>query len=141
MHNPVVAFFFSPTLDPASAQARYRALIRVLHPDAPTGDTRLCQLVNAEYDAYTAGTLIPNTQIQIPGSSAPMSRTAAILVAGRHIIDTLPAILTMSLTFTISTEQGCVIASGDTYPVKDELKRSGFRWNGTHRVWFREIIL
>jgi len=32
--------------------------------------------------------------------------------------------------------EGRIVLSGDTFPVKEELKKKGFRWDPTYKVWY-----
>ncbi|GAI70266.1 unnamed protein product, partial [marine sediment metagenome] len=35
------------------------------------------------------------------------------------------------------TTELLIVALGNTYPIKEELKSLGFRWNAVNKVWYR----
>ncbi len=37
---------------------------------------------------------------------------------------------------TPTTTELLIIALGNTYPIKDQLKQEGFRWNPANKVWY-----
>lgn len=38
---------------------------------------------------------------------------------------------------TANDGKKCVLATGDTHPKKEFLRKAGFRWDGTRKVWWR----
>ena len=142
MSTTVRAFFFTPTMAPDQAKARYHALVRVLHPDTPTGDTALAQVLNVEYEAFAAGRLLPvGTHDRVWQAPPPPTDRAARVraYAAEYIEEILPDLPGVRYIFDSAAEE--IIARGNTYPVKEVLKAEGFRWDGERRIWWLKVAL
>jgi hypothetical protein len=137
---PRPAFFFHPNMPPDKAQARYRALTKVLHPDVDTGDTRLMQLVNVEFEALERGLLLPPMDVEpVRPSVTVVDTTAAIRRRADEIIRQLPTFT--GVYYEVDTFGRCIVAAGDSFPHKEALKKLGFKWVAMRRVWAREVIV
>src|SRR5262245_54383006 len=136
MSTTVRAFFFTPTMPADQAKARYHALVRILHPDTPTGDTALAQVLNVEYEAFTAGRLLPAGPHDRVWQSPPpqANRAECLREAAQDIISAMPKIPGVRIIFISTMER--VVAAGDTYPHKETLKGLGFRWDSERRQWW-----
>jgi hypothetical protein len=135
------ALFFLPGMPPDKAQARYRALTKVLHPDvAETGDTRLMQLLNVEFEALEHGLLLPPMDVESVRPSVTINdATAAIRRRADEIIRSLPPF--SGVFYEVDTFSRCIVAAGDSFPHKEALKKLGFKWAAMRRVWAREVIV
>jgi hypothetical protein len=43
------------------------------------------------------------------------------------------------LTITVKLEKDLLYAYGDTYHIKDDLKKLGFRWDATKKAWYMKL--
>jgi hypothetical protein len=143
MKPPVRALFFSPTMPLDRAQARYRALAKVLHPDTPTGDTRLMQILNAELDALDRGLLLPAApeggSTYTPPCDPLESYYTTIRQRAQSLIWALPSM--PGVQFEVDSPARLILALGNTYNHKETLKVYSFRWHPDRRAWVREVYI
>ena len=135
------ALFFIPGMPPDKAQARYRALTKVLHPDTPTGDNRLMQLLNLEYEALARGLLLAPAETEsAPHPTDPIGDYfEGIRRKAHEMIRYLPQL--SGVTYEIDTLERCIVALGKSYEHKEYLKVYGFRWAPERKAWIREVLL
>ena len=128
-------------MPPDKAQARYRALTKVLHPDTPTGDTRLMQLLNLEFEALERGLLLPPAETEAtPRPTDPIGNYFdAVRRKAVDIIRNLPEL--SGVRYEIDTLERCIVALGKSYDHKEYLKVIGFRWAPERKAWIREVLL
>jgi len=141
MSTPIRAYFFTPTMEKDVANARYRKLALVLHPDTPTGDTALMQQLNIEFEAFETGQLLPvGPSERAWAPPPPTDRTARVRAYAEELIkEILPDLPGVRYTFDSFTEE--IIVRGKTFDVKEILKAEGFRWDADHRVWWLKVAL
>ena len=138
------ALFFTPGMPTDKAQARYRALTKVLHPDTPTGDTRLMQLLNLEFEALERGLLLPAVDPEPqPRPAPPLDGLDNYLIIVRkkatEMIQQLPHF--QDVYYEIDVMGRYILALGNSYEHKEQLKTLKFRWQPARRAWVREILL
>ena len=139
--RPRQAFFFTPGLAPDLVQKRYRALVRVLHPDVETGDTRLMQELNLEYEAFERGALLPPSpeQAAAPPPGPFMSHIEELRRQLEREIARLPSL--RGAWFDADPLMRRIWARGETYEHRDLLKSLRFRWEPVRKAWYREVQL
>ena len=112
---------------------RYHELARKNHPDCG-GDPEVMKAINAEFDRLQPQ--LKNTHRKKDGTTwtaeaGSKSETKEAPEAFRQMVEEL-------LKYNVIIEFiGCYVwISGDTKPVKDQLKALGFRWASDKKMWY-----
>lgn len=108
------------TLD--ELKAEYKRLAKQYHPDMG-GDTATMQAINNQYEAAF------NRMNGKAANGTANTETAADFI---NIINQLMKIKGI----TVEIVGNWVWCSGDTRPVKEELKAAGMRWASKKRMWY-----
>ena len=120
--------YFENYLTTDEIKTRYRQLAQLHHPDHG-GDTATMQAINAEYAYHMAQA----TRTERPGKTeaeyASMDAVNEAIRAAILAIITLPGI-------KIEICGLWVWVSGDTRPVKDQIKAAGYRWASKKEKWY-----
>ncbi len=136
----VHALFFAPTMPPDKAQARYRALSKVLHPDTATGDTQLMQRLNVEFEAFERGILLPAPpEPSATPADSLSSYFDAVCRKARLEIAGLPRL--PGVSYEVDTLNRQILAVGQSYDHREVLKVHDFRWDRERRVWAKKVYL
>lgn len=140
MAAPIRSFFFAPDLPREQASARYKKLALALHPDTETGDTVLMQQLNIEYEAFTAGRLLPPAASYTAPPPPPTNdRADQLRAAAEALIAELPTLPGVRFVFASDTEE--ILVRGRTFNVKETLKAEGFRWDADRYVWWMRVTI
>lgn len=110
------------TLD--ELKAEYKRLAKKYHPDMG-GDTATMQAINAQYEAA-----FNNRMNGKATNGANTAETAA------DFINVINAVMKMGGNITLEIVGNWLWCSGDTRPVKEQLKAAGFRWASKKRMWY-----
>jgi len=124
--------FFSHLHTVGEVKSEYRHLAKTHHPDRG-GDTATMQRVNAEYHAKLES-LNGQTSTGFDGKDHTYYYNAEV---EQEVMDKIAELLGLDLP-------GCEVeligtwvwVSGDTKPVKDQLKAAGCRWHSKRQRWF-----
>ncbi len=100
-------------------KAEYKQLAKRYHPDLG-GDTATMQAINAQYEAAFN---------RMNGNATNGTETAADFI---NIISSLMKIRGI----TVEIVGSWVWCSGDTRPVKDDLKAAGMHWASKKQMWY-----
>lgn len=108
------------TLD--ALKAEYKRLAKRYHPDMG-GDTATMQEINNQYEVAFN---------RMNGNATNGTNTAETAADFINIISALLKIKGI----TVEIVGNWIWCSGDTRPVKDELKAAGMRWASKKRMWY-----
>lgn len=108
------------TLD--ALKAEYKRLAKQYHPDMG-GDTATMQAINAQYEAAFN---------RMNGNATNGTNTAE---TAEDFINVISALMKIK-GITVEIVGSWVWCSGDTRPVKEELKAVGMRWASKKRMWY-----
>lgn len=108
-------------ITPELARAAWLAACKKYHPDVNPAGEQMMKLVNAAYD------VLKDFAGETEGQDRDPSYSEAINAALNAIID-LPGL-------EIEICGAWVWVSGETFPHKDTLKASGFRWASKKKMW------
>lgn len=109
------------TLD--ALKAEYKRLAKQYHPDMG-GDTATMQEINNQYEAAFN---------RMNGNATTGTNTAE---TAADFINIINAVMKMGGNITLEIIGSWLWCSGDTRPVKEELKAAGFRWASKKRMWY-----
>lgn len=101
-------------------KAEYRRLARIHHPDMG-GDTETMKQINAQYEAAF--------NAMNGASDQPRNETAGEFI---RVIDALMKLSGLNVELCGSW----LWISGDTKPVKEDLKAAGCRWASKKSMWY-----
>lgn len=124
--------YINPNQTPEQLHSQYRDLCKQHHPDLnrtdPTATARM-QQINAEY----AAAMNPAQRRAKPGKSeaeyVDLARVAENIRAAIEAIITLP-------NLQIEICGLWVWVSGETKPVKDQIKAAGYKWASKKEKWY-----
>lgn len=119
-------FTVSPDTTLDSLKKQYYQLAKRYHPDVG-GDNETFKAVGAEYEAIQKLLLKGNNF-----TSQNVSNEQNISDAFKAIIDRIIHIPGINIEIIGSW----IWVSGNTYPVKEELKNAGFKFQGAKKMWF-----
>ena len=123
------------TLD--EAKSLYKTLARQHHPDLG-GDTRTMQDINAQYARLLATHAHTSERARQQQAHTEGRKTAADYHNLDDVIEALRIKIEAALNLGLEAEL-CglwIWLSGDTRPVKEELKSLGFRWAPDKQLWY-----
>lgn len=106
----------------------YKSLVIKHHPDMG-GDTRIMQEINAEHDRVFE---VLKRQQNINAQNGEGKATTETPEKFREIMEQLIVIENIDIELCGSW----LWISGDTKPVKDQLKAAGCRWSRTKNMWY-----
>lgn len=113
-------------------KAEYRTLAKLHHPDRG-GDTATMQRVNAEYHAKLES-LDGQTSLGFDGKDHTYWYNAEV---EQEVMDKISELLALNLAnCDIELIGTWVWVSGDTKPVKEQLKAAGCIWHSKRKRWF-----
>lgn len=108
----------------------YRDLLKKHHPDNG-GNTEIMQEINSEYERmfeilkHTAGTTATADDTE------KTDYTKATDEAIREILSKL-----IIFDITIEIVGSWIWVSGNTYPVKEQIKEAGLKWSKARKMWY-----
>ena len=108
-------------------KAAYKRLAMLHHPDRG-GDLRTMQAINAEYDSMFERL----KRQQTTGDEPEAQQTAEVAEDFRKVVDALMHLDGIEIELCGSW----LWIGGDTFPVKDELKAAGCRWQRKKQKWY-----
>lgn len=137
--NTMKKSYFAGLETPAEINRVYKTLSAVFHPDNG-GDLETMQELNRQRSAALAaleqGEVVPAEVAELPASTLYLpekSETSTNLVqALKDLIDKAQQIPGVHLELCGSW----LWATGETRPVKDDLKALGFRWSQNKAAWY-----
>jgi hypothetical protein len=103
----------------------YKCLAFLHHPDKEGGDTKIMQEINGEYEFIIKNKIFPEDY------EPTMEETE------KNII--FPEIINALINFeniTIELVGKWIWISGNTYPIKEDLKKLGFLFSGNKKLWY-----
>ena len=108
-------------------RSEYKKLIKKYHPDNG-GSVRAMQEVNNEYETLFA-------QLKKQANQASDNQTDTFNFESDVVLrDVVNKIINFNVEIEII---GCWIwVTGDTYPVKENLKKLNFQWSGKRKAWY-----
>lgn len=109
----------------------YRRLAKLNHPDIG-GITAVMQAINAAYHDIL-NRLDGQTNI---GSDGKEHTYRYDFQAEQEVIDKVYELLALKLDVEIEIIGTWVWVSGDTKPIKDQLKEAGLRWHSKRLMWY-----
>lgn len=109
-------------------KSAYKALVIKHHPDMG-GDTRTMQEINAEHDSLFE-------QLKRSQNINAENGTAKATTETPEEFRDIMAKLIILENIDIELCGSWLWISGDTRPVKDELKAAGCRWSRTKKIWY-----
>ena len=108
----------------------YRKLLKQHHPDNG-GSVEIMQEINAEYDFLEK--VLPDIELDEDQQPEQQETTAkGINAAMQAVIDAIRTIPGLNLEICGKW----LWITGDTYPVKEVLKKSGCRFSGKKKMWY-----
>lgn len=117
--------FFAGCFTEAEIKARYRDLCKVHHPDLG-GSDEMMKLVNLAYEARLRGEFRKDYDDETAENMVDLEKEVAAKVA--EIIGLKGIVIELVGRW--------VWVTGNTWPVKDTIKRAGFSWASQKRCWF-----
>ena len=114
-------------------KAEYKRLALKFHPDMPTGNLEIMQLVNAEYDRLFA--ILKDVHSKKDGTTYQATgdwKTSESASAFRDIIDKLIKMHGVEIELCGSW----LWLTGETMKYKEELKALGCLWSANKRAWY-----
>jgi len=129
--------YFANCADADEAKRLYRELVKKHHPDAG-GDTRTMQDINAEYAAFCAFGASADARRRQQDAHADGKKSAA----DYHDLDELEGILrekieaALNMGLDVELIGLWIWLSGDTKPVKEQLKAAGYKWSPSKTSWY-----
>lgn len=131
--------FFAGCRTPEDARKRYHALAAVYHTDTGIGDKEIMETINDQFGAWIGRASLPADAVpELPAGvialPAHVEAPAALDDAAAYMA-VIAALLPLSgIEVEITGEW--VWISGDTRPVKDEIKAAGCRYSGKRQAWY-----
>lgn len=125
--------FFKDCRTAEEVKAEYRKLCKLHHPDNG-GDEETMKEVNAQFTA--AFNRLKNTHRKQDGTTwtAEAGSKAESHETPEEFIDIINRLMKHNLTIEIIGS--FVWVSGDTKPVKDDLKSMNFKWHSKKLMWY-----
>ena len=108
-------------------KARYKTLAKIFHPDVAGGDTKLMQALNAEY-AFACANILKGENL----SNEDTESNIRLSEEYRAVIEKLIAIAGI----TIELVGQWIWVTGNTYPVKKQLKDIGLFYASKKVAWY-----
>lgn len=118
--------FFAGCHTLQEVKARFKALVKVHHPDVG-GDTATMQRLNDEYSRMI-DYIAKHGEIKADREAAAAEVPAEYAAAVAATINLKGVILEMVGSW--------IWASGNTYPHREALKAAGFRWSSKRKIWY-----
>lgn len=122
-----------------NARSVYHKLAKQLHPDHG-GDLETMKNLNNDYAAFLAGTAKAEAYTRQTEAHAAGKRSAAdfhdMNEVERLLFEKIRTILNLSGSLVVELCGLWVWVSGDTKPVKDQIKAAGFNWSPDKRSWY-----
>lgn len=128
--------YFTDCRTAEDVKTRYKELAKRYHPDMPGGDTKIMQEINDEFDRVFArlknihrkqGT---NETYEEKDEKKRSNETPQMF---REIITKL---FSISQDIVIEICGTWLWLTGDTYPIREELKAIGCRWSKGKKKWY-----
>lgn len=119
-------FTVSPETTLDSLKKQYYQLAKRYHPDAG-GDTEIFKAIGNEYEAIQ--------KLLMKGANF----TAQNATNAQNVSDAFKAIIDRIIHIpgiSIEIIGSWIWVSGNTFPVKEELKESGFKFQGAKKMWY-----
>lgn len=105
----------------------YKRLLKQYHPDNPNGSTEATQEINREYEE-----LFERLSKADTGNKDHSKYSKEVDAAIREAINKIIHLDDI----TIEIVYKWVWVTGNTYPVKKELKAAGFKFSGNRKAWY-----
>jgi hypothetical protein len=121
--------FFDKCRNLVELKAEYKRLAMKHHPDMG-GDVEIMKAVNAEYDA--AFERLKRYPMDSEEPTKTHQNSAEVAEDFKKVIDALIRIKGIEIELCGSW----LWIGGDTYPVREELKAAGCRWQKDKRKWY-----
>ena len=118
--------YFSKVTSLEELKKEYRRLCRIYHPDLG-GDAETMKLLNAEYEQ-----VLNTTSFQSYFAHEDTKTTADVERAMREVIEKL--IVLEGITIEICGTWLWI--TGNTYPVKDQIKAAGCKFASKKKCWY-----
>jgi len=132
MNNNSKRFFYECN-SIESLKAEYKRLALKYHPDMPTGNLEIMQLVNAEYDRLFA--ILKDVHSKKDGTTYQATgawTTSESASAFRDIIDKLIKMQGIQIELCGSW----LWMTGETMQYKEQLKALGCLWSANKKAWY-----
>ena len=114
-------------------KAEYKRLALKYHPDMPTGNLEIMQLVNAEYDRLFC--ILKDVHAKKDGSTYQATGDWTTSETPEQYRDIISALIKMH-GIQIELCGSWLWLTGETMPHKEALKELGCLWSANKRAWY-----
>ena len=132
--------FFANCKTAEDARKRYYKLAQVYHSDTGAGDDETMAVINDQYsafvgrDAAAVSDTIPELPVGVIALPEHCETPAAVDEAAEYI--SVIAALVKIPGIQVEICGSWLWVSGDTKPVKDQIKAAGLRFSGSKKMWY-----
>ena len=139
--NSMRIFYFAGVA-PEELRSHYRNLCKAWHPDLHGGDVKAMQEINAEFQ-FLIGGGVPSDNTE-PKAIRFLGTADGQAVSFGYDTGSLCQTMSEAISFCLGLPDGVEVAqvgqwlwvSGETKPIKEQLKAAGFKWSQHHLKWY-----